>query len=762
VRILELSLRNYRVFEEVDLELPARVIGVFGPNGAGKSTLMEAIGVGLYGLEFSRTPKQQIRSQWAGPLAECRVVLTFEHAGAQYRVLRQIKGKNHAADAELSLRESVLADGVTEVDAEIRRLLHMDRQVFRSSVFAEQKQLDAFSDLTKAKRKEMVLRLLGIKPVDDARAAARGDARMRKGDAARLLENLPDVAALEAERDRLAGDAEAAELEATAAAAALAEASGRAEAAEAAFTAADAVRARAEQVAALREATASELERVLKRASDLQARLEETSRRMEDLAELRTEREALGDAAATLQAARDLARESAALATLEAELEGLPRIDGAAALAEHEAAEREHTEAQRASAEAAARHAVAREALDAAGRSLETAGQLDPSEPCPTCRQPLGDAFEDFVEHRRQDVARLEREAAGSEKAAATATALQTRTEKRWTAARKAAEAAGAVEVRRGELAATVASARARVAGLAVPFGDAPPLLAELEAGADRAKELDGLLARLDADAEQLERLQGDIEEGAREADECRTRLEGLDAEAGELAFDAEEHNRVTKERDEARALLEQARASEREAAGVARDAAARVATAEAQLTQARELAERAGAIRDEAHYLERVGILLDGFRDHLVTRIGPELSREAEALFRELTNHEYEDLKIADDDLSIQIADDGAYFDMERFSGSETDLANLALRVAISVHLSRMSGADVGMMVLDEVLGSLDAERKDLMVQAMGRLADRFQQLFVVTHAEQIKDQFPASIEVRKAGRRRSQAALV
>jgi exonuclease SbcC len=318
------------------------------------------------------------------------------------------------------------------------------------------------------------------------------------------------------------------------------------------------------------------------------------------------------------------------------------------------------------------------------------------------------------------------------------------------------------VEVRRGELAATVASARARVAGLAVPFGDAPPLLAELEAGADRAKELDGLLARLDADAEQLERLQGDIEEGAREADECRTRLEGLDAEAGELAFDAEEHNRVTKERDEARALLEQARASEREAAGVARDAAARVATAEAQLTQARELAERAGAIRDEAHYLERVGILLDGFRDHLVTRIGPELSREAEALFRELTNHEYEDLKIADDDLSIQIADDGAYFDMERFSGSETDLANLALRVAISVHLSRMSGADVGMMVLDEVLGSLDAERKDLMVQAMGRLADRFQQLFVVTHAEQIKDQFPASIEVRKAGRRRSQAALV
>jgi DNA repair exonuclease SbcCD ATPase subunit len=62
---------------------------------------------------------------------------------------------------------------------------------------------------------------------------------------------------------------------------------------------------------------------------------------------------------------------------------------------------------------------------------------------------------------------------------------------------------------------------------------------------------------------------------------------------------------------------------------------------------------------------------------------------------------------------------------------------------------------------VLDEVLGSLDAERKDLMVQALGKLAGWFHQLFVITHAELVKDQFPASIEVRKISRRRSEAVL-
>ena len=65
-------------------------------------------------------------------------------------------------------------------------------------------------------------------------------------------------------------------------------------------------------------------------------------------------------------------------------------------------------------------------------------------------------------------------------------------------------------------------------------------------------------------------------------------------------------------------------------------------------------------------------------------------------------------------------------------------------------------------MLVLDEVLGSLDEERKDLMVQTLGRLASRFHQLFVITHAERVKDQFPASILVQKTGRRRSTATLV
>ena len=99
MRVVELSLRNYRVFEDVDLELPARVIGIFGANGAGKTSLVESIAFALYGVDAARTKRDAIRTH--GLLADCEVRLVFEHAGQPYEVRRAIKGRGHTPEAEL-------------------------------------------------------------------------------------------------------------------------------------------------------------------------------------------------------------------------------------------------------------------------------------------------------------------------------------------------------------------------------------------------------------------------------------------------------------------------------------------------------------------------------------------------------------------------------------------------------------------------------------------------------------------------------------
>ena len=98
----------------------------------------------------------------------------------------------------------------------------------------------------------------------------------------------------------------------------------------------------------------------------------------------------------------------------------------------------------------------------------------------------------------------------------------------------------------------------------------------------------------------------------------------------------------------------------------------------------------------------------------------------------------------------------------LARFSGSETDLANLALRVAISEHVRFQSGGAVGLLVLDEVFGPLDPDRKDRMLQALNRLGSRFRQVLVITHDESIKEQLPSAIEVVKLPGRRATARVL
>ena len=69
----------------------------------------------------------------------------------------------------------------------------MDDGAFRASVFAEQKQLDAFSSQSPAERRKLVLALLGVTPLDAARDKARADARQTTEQHKRLRGMLPDL-----------------------------------------------------------------------------------------------------------------------------------------------------------------------------------------------------------------------------------------------------------------------------------------------------------------------------------------------------------------------------------------------------------------------------------------------------------------------------------------------------------------------------------------------------------------------------------------
>ena len=146
-----------------------------------------------------------------------------------------------------------------------------------------------------------------------------------------------------------------------------------------------------------------------------------------------------------------------------------------------------------------------------------------------------------------------------------------------------------------------------------------------------------------------------------------------------------------------------------------------------------------------------------------MVASVGPRLAVEAARPVRRADRSRVRpSCDVDPETYALQIQDGGKVYGLDRFSGSEIDLANLALRVAISEHIHFQSGGSVGLLVLDEVFGPLDEDRKARMLLALERLRGRFRQMLVVTHDASIKEQLPNAIEVVKLPGRRATARAV
>ena len=81
--------------------------------------------------------------------------------------------------------------------------------------------------------------------------------------------------------------------------------------------------------------------------------------------------------------------------------------------------------------------------------------------------------------------------------------------------------------------------------------------------------------------------------------------------------------------------------------------------------------------------------------------------------------------------------------------SGGEEDVANLALRLAISQMIADRAGQPLSLLVLDEIFGSLDEEHRTAVMDLLRSLADRFPQVILITHIESVREGFDRVIRV-------------
>jgi exonuclease SbcC len=100
---------------------------------------------------------------------------------------------------------------------------------------------------------------------------------------------------------------------------------------------------------------------------------------------------------------------------------------------------------------------------------------------------------------------------------------------------------------------------------------------------------------------------------------------------------------------------------------------------------------------------------------------------------------------------LDIAVYDNGAERMFETYSGGERTLINLALRLALSRIVSGLHGVVMQSLFLDEILAALDEMNRTEAIKVVTFLAKSFQQTFVISHTNEVKDVIGGQIFVER-----------
>jgi exonuclease SbcC len=783
MQINRLRLMNFRQHENTEIVFGAGLTGIVGPNGAGKTTLLEAIAWAMYGMPAARGNRETLRRRGAPPRARVEVEVEFTLGPHQYRIVRSLNQAELYQDGD----SSAIANSIGAVTERVTRLLGMTREEFFNTYFTGQKELAVMAAMSAPERAQFLSRVLGYERLRVAQDRLKEKRSALRARLDALRAGLPDLSELDS-AEREAGERlstarrnEAAAVKASEAAekrlAEILPQWERLQQLRETALALDAELRVAEQQSTGFAERIARLDQDSRAASVARERLEEVRLQLAPLPALQDEAHALAKAAETDTVRK---RHRAQLEEVRSHLgsvqERMSRIPNPLVLD----TARERVSASRALLTAATleaeeqRTAWVRDAQDA---RTKRQGLLDQYQElkeqrqrivnagaegvCPTCSRPLGTEYATVLElldrqieevrsngnYYKQRIEQLQQEPA----------ALAEADQRRLTLESESSIATGelgklnAQAQEAGPLGEEQARLTLRVRELETSLGqlvgEYNERRHEVVIGQTRALAPLVLEAeRLRVTAERSEAIVAELETIRNAHQDVRARIDGLRAKAAALGYS----DAVFIELREAEILAERTRRETELALVQAR--AERSAATEALNTVIRRRAEReereraAAVTATELVLHQELDRALTDLRNDLNATLRPDLSELASSFLRDLTNARYTDLEL-DEEYSTTLLDDGD--PKAVISGGEEDVANLALRLAISQMIAERAGQPLSLLILDEIFGSLDEDRRTAVVDLLRSLADRFPQVILITHIDSVREGFDRVVRV-------------
>lgn len=262
-----------------------------------------------------------------------------------------------------------------------------------------------------------------------------------------------------------------------------------------------------------------------------------------------------------------------------------------------------------------------------------------------------------------------------------------------------------------------------------------------------RLADVETRAARLGGLVEREEHTQRERQRIVAAQELARQRVVALDGQRGTVDQSDAEFVAV---RDAHERAADEARRAELEAVAATADAERARSEMEAAERGRRELArlqERLEELERDKKLHDELDRALTDLRTDLNFQLRPELADIASGFLADLTDGRYNALEF-DEDYTLVVLEDG--LPKPVISGGEEDLCNLVLRLAISQMIAERAGQAFSLLILDEVFGSLDDTRRGNVIELLRRLNDRFEQVIVITHIEQVREGMDRVLVVR------------
>jgi len=802
-----LKLENYRRFRELRLDLPTGVVGVVGDNGAGKTTLVEAIAWTLYGNIAARSGKDEIRSYGSLQGSTCSAELSFEFGGDTYLVRRElkevsIKRRSTSAGGEHTrafayLNGDLVAKGVRGVRDYVQNLLGMDYPAFQISFYARQRELNALSDLRAGERKTQMVKMLGIDNLDRAMGLLRSDRRGLSEKLEYARRQLPDLESIRNQKEEKESEfkqtVQFIETKRT-------EAQEKKERLQQLQEHYSELSSRREKARSLEK----DIEMMTYQERNLKQELANLAKEVERIETLKTKLESIESVPDEYKKVQDRVksiekakiqleyrekseREAESLSkALETDYESLSKLKGVSPRMDQlksrqvelrarlEKNEKSLEELRERLTELRSLKKSRQDELKRMQEQLNKIEKLGPDSKCDRCLRPLGEDFEEIKSHISAELNSLNDEirkilteegkvteegrAYKNEKSS-----LQSEYQKCQRELETFSRQLGQVEgLQKG-----ISEKERQVQSLKKSLEE----LGELTYDLREHQSLKARLKELESKREEYIRVKQEVSQ----YEKLTQRRQGLVSQSEEVAGKRELNQKQLEELDFKDSVFQEI-SNEREGAVKEshqlelklKDQESRQQILQRELealteklVEAEKLKKEIEDFSRELSLLQRLEKVFGDLRIELISRIRPSLSQLSSELLTEMTDGKYRGMEL-DEDYNIFIYDGGDKFGIERYSGGEKDLANLCLRLAISQSTSESHDFHFSFIILDEIFGSQDSLRKENIVQALSNLKNRFQQIFLITHVEEIKDRVDNLILVKEETSGTSEAILV